>query len=123
MSGLSNGAWNVVKLDLDSDLFYTNFKEDSLDIKFTLGSRTTGTLYIDDLLFGPMTMVDGLWYFLPGGSTSFLEGDVFTWTDSEGGTRGVLQYWLSYRTQLSESLGYAFSLPSDNGGSETISDP
>lgn len=123
MSSLTNSAWNVVKMDLDSDLYYTNFKEADLDIKFTLASRTTGTLYLDDVLFGPMTMVDGLWYFLPGGSTSFLEGDVFTWTDSEAGTRAILQYWLSFRTQLSQTLGYGFSLPSDNGGTETISDP
>ena len=121
MSGLSNGAWNVVKLDLDRDLIYDRWRTDDARIKFELASRTTGTLYLDDLIFVPMTLLDGLYYVMVGNATPFMRDDVFTVADTESATRGVLQYWLSHRSQISAQLGYAFTLPS--AGSPTIADP
>ena len=115
MSSLSNGAWNLVTVTSspDSTNYLKSFNEDSLDIKFELTSRTTGSLLIDDVIFAPMTNFAGTFYIVVGGSTAFLRDDKLNWTDSETGA--VVQYWL-YRA----GLGY---LPSDNSGSETITDP
>jgi hypothetical protein len=121
MSGLSNGAWNIVRLDLDRDLIYDRWRSDDAQLKFTLASRTTGTLYLDDVIFSPMAVLDGLYYMIVGGATPFMREDVFTFTDTESATRGVLQYWMTHRSQASGLLGYAFTLPS--AGSPTIADP
>ncbi len=121
MSSLSNGAWNIVRLDVDRDLYYDRWRSDDALIKFELASRTTGSLYLDDLIFVPMTLLDGLWWIAVGNPTPFMRDDVFTFTDTENATRGVLQYWLTHRARASDMLGYAFTLPS--AGSPTIADP
>jgi len=59
-------------------------------IKIELESRTTGTLLIDDLIFGPYAPVDGAWVALVGGTTPFLKDDIFTVTDTSPDT-GLIQ--------------------------------
>lgn len=115
MSAMSNGAWNLITVTASpsSANYLKTFNEDSLDIKFELTSRTTGSILIDDVIFAPMTNFAGTFYIVVGGATAFLRDDKMNWTDSEAGA--VVQYWL-YRA----GLGY---LPSNNAGSETITDP
>ena len=118
VSGLVNGAWNIVNLDLDKDLYYRGFREDSLSVSLQLSGRTTGTIFLDDIIWAPMTFIDGTYWAIIGGSAPFIEEDVFTATDAESGTRGVIQYWF-WRAGLSTP----YSLPSITGGTETITDP
>ena len=123
MTSLSNGAWNVVRLDLDRDLYYDQWKLNDAKIGFALASRTTGTLYLDDLIFSPFNLLDGIGYAIVGSAIPFMRDDVFTFTDTQNVARGILQWWITHRSRASELLGYPFSLPSNNAGSETITDP
>lgn len=123
MTSLNNGAWNVVRLDLDQDLYYDRWKLNDATIGFALTSRTTGTLYLDDLIFSPFTLLDGIGYAIVGSATPFMRDDTFSFTDTQNATRGVLQWWITHRSRASELLGYPFSLPSNNAGGETITDP
>lgn len=123
ISGFSNNAWSIYRLTLDKDLYYKNFKEADLDIKFVWASRTVGNIYLDDVIFAEMIPWDGTWYAPVGGSTAFLagpegRGDTFTWTDTAAATRGIIQYWL-WRSGL---VGVPFSLPGV-AAAETIVDP
>jgi hypothetical protein len=117
VSTFTNSAWKIVRLDLDKDLYYKNFKESGFTFEVELGSRTTGTIYIDDVIIAPMTLIDGTYFALVGGATPFLLRDTFTVTDSESATRGKIQYWLGFRS------GYGFSLPAVLAAAETITDP
>ncbi|ANS05696.1 hypothetical protein [uncultured Mediterranean phage] len=92
--------------------WFPNFNEQDLDIAIEW-TRTSGDLLLDDVLLVPATGFDGSWYWVVGGATPFLRDDSFTFTDTEGGA--ILQYWFFRATGL--------YLPSDNGGSETWSDP
>jgi hypothetical protein len=123
MSGLSNGAWNVVRLDLDRDLYYDRWRLNDATIGFALTSRTTGTLYLDDIIFSPFNLLDGIGYSIVGSATPFMRDDTFSFTDTQSATRGVLQWWLTHRSRASELVGYPFTLPAATGGSETIADP
>lgn len=114
---LNNAAWNVLPGPLDKNHYYKNFKEADLDIKYTLASNTVGTLWLGPVMFHPFRLFDGLWYAPVAGATSFIRDDKFSWTDTWGGTRAKLQYWLALRT------GWGISLPSVAGGTETIIDP
>lgn len=117
VSNLNSGAWNVVRLDLDKDLYYKNFKESGFTFEIELGSRTTGSIYIDDVIIAPMSLIDGTFYAIVGSPTAFLLRDVFTVTDSHSATRGKIQYWLAFRS------GVGLSLPAVTAGAETIADP
>ncbi len=119
MSTLTNSAWNVVTIltTPNENCWYKNFKEADLDIQIELASRTTGTLYVDDVLLLPWDYFAGSYYLIlpaAASNTPWLLDDKFTWTDSES-TRGIIQYWL-WRA----GLGY---LPSATGAAETIADP
>lgn len=117
VSGLSNGAWNVVDVPdtQGQNCWYDAFYENDLDISIEWASRTTGSLYFDDIVWAPMTGIDGSFFSLVGGATPFKNDDTFTVTDSEA-TRGINQYWMSHRAA-------ALSLPSNNAGGETEVDP
>jgi len=118
MTTLNNSAWNIIKIAIGTGSWVDNFQENSADIQIQLASRTTGTALFDDILVAPFFRVPGdeSWYIIVGGATPFQRGDTFTWTDAEAGSRGVLQYWLGFRS------GYLLSLPS-TAGAETITDP
>lgn len=122
VSGLTNGAWNRIWMDFDQNCYYKRYKENDLNLKLTLASRTTGTIYVSDLIVAPWQLVDGLYHSPVGGATSWLEGDTFSWTDSQS-SRAILLYWLVYRSGIQGLLGRAITLPSDNAGGEDHADP
>ncbi|HYE91763.1 MAG TPA: hypothetical protein VEA38_12115 [Terriglobales bacterium] len=117
IGSLNNNAWNICRLDLDKDLFYKNFKQDTMTVKIVVASLATGTVDVQNWTCGRMTFIDGLWYAAVGGSTPWMRADKYTFADTQNATRGVLSYWLTLRT------GIRFSLPSVTGGTETIGDP
>ena len=120
MTTLSNGAWTVVTLTLNKGLYPRNFRTNNMTVAFALASRTTGHLYLDDIVGPvPMTLVDGLWCVAVGGATPFVRGDYMTVTDSEA-TRGKRQYWHELRS--GRGRRGRPSLPSNNAGSETEAD-
>lgn len=92
--------------------WHKQFNEQDLDITIEW-TRTGGELLVDDVLLIPGIQFDGAWYWVIGGSTPFLRNDVFTWTDTEVGSK--LQYWLWRATGR--------YLPSKTDGSETWTDP
>jgi hypothetical protein len=97
MSTLTNGAWNILRLDLDADAWYKNWNGETLKLRIALASRTTGTCNVDDVIFQPMTrfgsQVNGTWVAVVGSPTPFLRDDVFTFSDTDGGT-GKIQRWV-----------------------------
>lgn len=118
MSGLSNGAWNTVTLHADANdhnVWYRQYKKNALTVELELASRTTGSLILDDVNIDYWQNLDGLWYAAVGGSTPFIYNDFYTWSDALAGSEGIMQYWW-WRA------GWG-SLPSNNAGSETITDP
>lgn len=123
MSGLTNGAWNVVTAALDENSYYDQWASDGAQLKLELTGRSTGTIYLSQPVMAYMTLIDGAWYAIVGGATDFLRGDTFSTADSYG-TRGKIKYWLEYRSGLQAGLtNEAISAPSDNAGTETIADP
>ncbi len=117
MSGLGNAAFTFVicPSTLGANNWYDNFRENDLDLRWTLASRTTGSCYISNIKWAPMTRIGGTYYVAIPGATAFLREDSFTWSDTENGSRGKLQYWL-WRG------GYGY-LPSLDDGNETVTDP
>lgn len=120
MSTLNNGAWNVVTLTLDKNLYARNFRSNNMQVKFQLASNTTGHLYLDDVILEEMTPIDGLYYVVVGGATPFVRNDYQTIAVSEA-TRGTRSYWHELRSGRGRR-GF-FSLPSDNAAGETEVDP
>ena len=115
--GIANTNWNVLQFTIDKNLYYRNWKEDAPDIEIEVVNLNTGTLHIDDAIFAPWTAIDGTWWWLAGGATHFLHRDVATAADS-GPTAATseMMYAADY-AQLPHSL------PSNNAGAETITDP
>ena len=113
--------WNELTLPFDENLWYENFAEDELDIQVALESNAGGYVLFDDVIFSPLTPVDGTWYWLRGGATPWMaanatlpEGDKFTWTDTGGayGTGKIQTVW---------TREFGYSLPSS--GTPSIADP
>ena len=116
VSGLNNSAWNLLLVPAtpSEDCWFDEYEAATIPVKATLGSRTTGSLYFGDVMFAPFTYLNGHWYALTPGATAFARKDQMTWSNTEGGTRARLQYWL-WRG------GYGY-LPSNNAGAETFAD-
>lgn len=97
MSSLTNNQWAILKLPLTSALWHENWNDTDLTLRIALSGRSTGQAYVDDVIFGPMTrfgaQVTGTWVAIVGGPTPFLREDVFTFSDTDGGT-GKNQRWL-----------------------------
>jgi len=109
----AQAGWNILRLDLDENLWFDNWNEEDPDVEVELSGRTTGYVLVDDLIVSPMTLFDGTWYALVGGETPFLRDDVFTWADTEAGAK--IQTWL-WRA-------FGLYLPHNNAGAETWVDP
>lgn len=110
-------GWQEVAIDLNEDCWLQNFQQDDMKIDVEWSGSTSGTLYVDDLLFCPFSLIDGSWYLIRQANASPVAWqleDLFAIEDSGGapGT-GVLQYWLWVA-----GFGY---LPSS--GTPTITDP
>lgn len=117
MSTFTNDTWTVATwlATQNETAFYKNFQADSLEVSIELESRTTGEVVIDDVILVPYQRIDGIWYALVGGETAFLRDDEFTWADTLS-ARGVVEYWFCRRSGFGQ-------LPSNTGGTETITDP
>lgn len=111
-------GWNILRLDLDENLWFDTFNTGTLDIEVELSGTVSGSVLIDDLIFAPMTRFDGAWYAIVGGATRFLREDVFTFADSETGAK--IQHWLwrGYGRRADTRIA---CLPSS--GTPTWSDP
>lgn len=121
IGSLNNAAWNICVLDLDSSLYHKNFKTNNATFSISVASLATGTIYIDDVIFAPMTFVNGAWLAIVGGTTPFSRNDTFTITDTVAG-RGVLSYWIHHRSGLCLSEP-GFCLPVNASAGETETDP
>ena len=108
----SQSGWQELVLDMDENLWPRQFNEDPFDIEIEWDGGTAGTLLIDDVLFAPMDLIDGTYWFLRQNAASpvdWLVDDTLTFTDTgdDPQTEGAIQYWL-WRS----GLGY---LPSTTG--------
>ena len=96
--------------------WYRNFAQADVTVSLQW-ARTSGTIYIDDVLLVPGTPFDGGWYWaIPSSTSAYVAGrvgDSYTWTDTA--TESIIQKWLVW----------AFNryLPSSNGSSITWSEP
>lgn len=106
-------GWNILRITIGQKNWYDTFKEDDLDFKIGLSSRTTGYVLVDDFVIAPYTAHDNTWYAIVGGSTPFLTRDKATWTDALAGSDSKLQKWMWRATGL--------YLPHDS--SPSITDP
>lgn len=106
-------GWNVLRLTIGQKNWYKTWAEDNADVVITLGSRTTGSVLVDDVLLVPYVPFDNLWYCPIGGATPFLVNDYFTFTDALTGSDSVLQKW----------LWRALNAYLPHSGAPTISDP
>lgn len=94
IASLTNGAWNIVSLDLDKKRWAKYFNATGLQLSIKVDTLATGTVIFDDVLFCPMQKLDGHWWTLRGGATPFLKGDVFTRAVTQADiTLGIKQYW------------------------------
>lgn len=94
----ASGGWYEITLDADQGVWFKNFNQDDMSVTITWTGSTTGKLLIDDVLFGPWTLIDGTYWCLRHTNTSpvsWLLNDILEATDTGGapGT-GKIQYWL-----------------------------
>lgn len=114
LSTATNNTWALLRIGPSSDNWFENWNEEDPTVEIELSGRTTGTVFVDDVLFGPFFRFDRTYIAIVGGATPFLSGDTFTWTDT-GGATGVLQYW-SWRA-------FGRYLPHSTGGTVTWAEP
>lgn len=119
LSSLTVDQWTIVGIlsSPGQNCWLKNWNEADAEIAVEFTSLSGGSAYADDVLFVPFKRFDGLWYCVVpnnASNTPFLKDDVFTWTDSIS-SDALIQKWF-WRA----GFGY---LPSDNSGTETISDP
>ena len=110
-------GWNELVLDFDENLWFRQFNQDVMDVEIEWSSSTSGTLYVDDVIFAPLDLIDGTYWWLCGNASApaaFLVDDIFEFTDTGGApATGKIQWWLWV-----SGFGY---LPSS--GSPTLVDP
>lgn len=95
LTTLTQDTWQILKIGPTSANWYQNWKAENAAITFTFTSIAVGTVILDDFLFAPFTPFDGTWVAIVGGTTPYLRDDLYTWTDTDGGT-GKIQYF-AYR--------------------------
>jgi hypothetical protein len=117
LSTVGDTNWHVLAITADKDLYYRNWREDAPDVEVEVTNLSGATLNIDDLIFAPLTNVDGTWWWLVGGATAFLQRDAFTVADTGGAAADAEMMWSAFRA------GVPVSLPTNNAGAETITDP
>lgn len=106
-------GWNLARVPStfpSSAAWYKNFDEQDLDIAIEW-TRTAGNILVDDVVFVPMEKFGGTYYVVVGGSTPFLKGDTFTWSDTAVGS--VLQEWFhrAFERYLPSATGLAVTWP------------
>lgn len=113
---LNNAAWNVVKLPLNKELWYDNFNVADGAVKIELSGRTTGTIFVDDVIVNQFQAFANYWIAPVGGQTKWRRQpvpDVFTYTFSTA-VDALIQLWLRRR---------GIYLPGNKAGTETLADP
>ena len=105
-------GWQVLRMPLDENLWFSNFNENDLSIEVEF-LRTTGAVVVDDIILVQMQAHDGTHHVITPARTPFLVDDVSTFTDSETGAK------------IQEALKFYYRrfLPHNNAGAETITDP
>lgn len=110
-------GWQELIFDMNGYLWPRKFNQDPFDVEIEWSGATSGELIIDDVIFAPMDLVDGTYWFLRGNAathTPWLLGDTLTFTDTGGApATGKVQWWLYVA-----GMGY---LPSS--GSPSFADP
>lgn len=117
-----SAGWNRKVIATNSNAYYDSWNEDLARIQNTWSSRTQGTITFDDYAVGFPTLIDGRWFAVIGGATPWKRKDRFDAEHTKSG-RAKMQYWTSFRTQLSTVLRRLFSLRSTASGYHTISEP
>lgn len=112
------GGWQEVLLPLDQNCWLRNFNEASTGIVVQWLSPAAGTLLVDDLIFAPMSLIDGSYYVIRQAAATAVPwrvDDTLYFTDTGGApATGKVQYYLWLA-----GLGY---LPSTTGV-PTFTDP
>lgn len=95
VSSATNDVWNILRIDVGTGNWYRNFVEDDMNIEIELSSRTTGTVYVDNVVFVPFTPFDSLWHVVVAGATAYRLDDYFTSALTGGSVGdGKINYWL-----------------------------
>lgn len=113
-------GWNILRIDVNEDCWFDNWNEDTLDVEIELSSRTTGSVVVDDLILAPFRKIDGVWWAVVGGATRFLRDDIFTFADTETGSK--IQYWIWRAFGSGDSDPY-YRLYLPSSGTPSWSDP
>ncbi len=103
IGGLANAAWTVCSLLADKNLYYKNFKKNTMTVAFSMASLAVGQVQIDDVICAPCQLVDGIWYAPVGGVTPWAYKDRYTVADTQSTVRGKMSYW-NWRTDLGITL-------------------
>ena len=106
-------GWQILRLAIGQKNWFKVWNEEDPKVKIQLSGRTTGSVFVDDVILHPYQLFDGAWYALVGGATPFLRDDLFTFSDTETGS--ILQRWF-WR-------GFRRYLPHATGGSVTWAEP
>lgn len=123
----AQAGWNtsLVPTVFGTNSWYRSFDEADLDIRIEW-VRTGGTVRVDDVLLVPGTLIDGTYFWVIGGTTTFRREDSFTTTDTEVGS--IIQAWIWRTTNPGQrssgaSVGPRGYLPHTTGAGVTIADP
>lgn len=126
-----SGTFDRLRIAIGSNCWPKNFNAN--DLKLQIGLASSGSIdasnyfVVDDVLFAPLTRVGsygdprrgrgsmGIYLGVIPGSTAFIKDDLFTASDTVGGTRGV-NHWA-----LTKIARYG-ALKMVTGGTETIAD-
>lgn len=98
-------GWHTLVLAIDKNLWPTNFGSGVADVAVKITyTKTSGTLLVDDVVFGPFFRYDNHWHAIVSESTPFQLNDSFTFTDTEIGSTGA-------SIQRKFHLAYGVTLP------------
>jgi hypothetical protein len=123
--------------------WFDSFNQNTLKMSFALTSLATGTVIIDHVVASRMTRVGsfsdprvgrgamGTWIAIRSGTTPWVRGDSFTWTDSATG-REKIPFWLAWMgrgylpavddaTQVTAAGGRTLTFADDNPDTITAS--
>ena len=110
---VAQSGWQNLLIPMDKESWYDTWKQAAPQVKIGWGTRTSGYLLFDDIIFAPMFEFDGLWYAVVGGNTQWQRNDSASFTDTEAGAIIQTMLWRGYNKRL----------PPGTGGAITLADP